>query len=198
MGTAKNKQCGMLHALDMRVPTLLALPSPNSSLLTHCCPLPLLPAGAARGLQRGQGADGAVHGHVQAAGGGGVWWREGRKGVGVVESSRWASVSLQCTCEGPAHCPSSSPGCATKRAAVHRRHTTICAHTCHAAHPVQARELIVMSLPVHDDVMMRMLEALVQVGATAKQRRQLVSGLGGWGAGGQLLRGTAHHHLALG
>ena len=32
-----------------------------------------------------------------------------------------------------------------------------------------------MSLPVHDDVMMRMLEALVQVGATAKQRRQLVS-----------------------
>jgi len=31
-----------------------------------------------------------------------------------------------------------------------------------------------MSLPVHDDVMMRMLEALVQVGATAKQRRQLV------------------------
>ncbi|KAI3434697.1 hypothetical protein D9Q98_002759 [Chlorella vulgaris] len=35
----------------------------------------------------------------------------------------------------------------------------------------QARELIVTSLPVHDDVMMRMLEALVQVGATHKQRR---------------------------
>jgi hypothetical protein len=32
-----------------------------------------------------------------------------------------------------------------------------------------------MSLPVHDDVMMRMLEALVQVGATAKSRRQMVS-----------------------
>jgi hypothetical protein len=42
----------------------------------------------------------------------------------------------------------------------------------------QARELIVMSLPVHDDVMMRMLEALVQVGATAKQRRALVRALG--------------------
>ncbi|KAL4433965.1 hypothetical protein ABPG75_000406 [Micractinium tetrahymenae] len=37
----------------------------------------------------------------------------------------------------------------------------------------QARELIVQNLPVSDDVMMRMLEALVQVGATAKQRRQL-------------------------
>jgi len=39
---------------------------------------------------------------------------------------------------------------------------------------LQARELIVTSLPVHDEVMMRMLEALVQVGATAKQKRQLV------------------------
>lgn len=47
----------------------------------------------------------------------------------------------------------------------------------------QARELIVLSLPVHDDVMMRMLEALVQVGATAKQRRQLVRARPGLEAG---------------
>ncbi len=52
---------------------------------------------------------------------------------------------------------------------------------CPHMHYPQARELIVMSLPVHDDVMMRMLEALVQVGATAKQRRQLVSGSRGRG-----------------
>jgi hypothetical protein len=43
--------------------------------------------------------------------------------------------------------------------------------------PLQARELIVTSLPVHDDVMMRMLEALVQVGATHKQRRMQVNPL---------------------
>ena len=54
-------------------------------------------------------------------------------------------------------------------------------------HHLQARELIVMSLPVHDDVMMRMLEALVQVGATAKQRRQLVRQRGR--SGGRALRG---------
>jgi hypothetical protein len=53
----------------------------------------------------------------------------------------------------------------------------------------QARELIVLSLPVHDDVMMRMLEALVQVGATAKQRRQMVGCVlvCVWGGGGDAL-----------
>eukprot|EP00887_Chlorella_sp_A99_P003604 scaffold7.g3604.t1 len=35
----------------------------------------------------------------------------------------------------------------------------------------QARELLVASLPVRDDVLMRLTEALVQVGAAAKQRR---------------------------
>lgn len=55
--------------------------------------------------------------------------------------------------------------------------------TCTSRHAPQARELIVQNLPVSDDVMMRMLEALVQVGATAKQRRQLVrrpAGRLGW------------------
>ena len=41
-----------------------------------------------------------------------------------------------------------------------------------------------LSLPVHADVMMRMLEARVQVGATAKQRRQLVRARGARGGGG--------------
>lgn len=49
----------------------------------------------------------------------------------------------------------------------------------------QAREMLMASLPVRDDVLMPLMEALVQIGAAAKQRRQAVSGPEGGGGLGR-------------
>lgn len=144
------------------------------------------PGGRRCGVLGGEGAGGAVPLHVQAAGGAAPLahrarpgWREGHA---VAVFACWRPCRRQRTRTWQSAREMAAPSWSSTApvSAIETRTTTDPgAAPRPLPHAPQARELIVQNLPVSDDVMMRMLEALVQVGATAKQRRQLVRGAAG-------------------